>query len=301
MGISQQQALDCLRSDDLIGIGMEADAVRRTLHPEAVVAYAIDGKVHLGSLPSEHFAAQQALESYAAEIAEWKGSGLTLYGSSARGLAWLEALLSSVKRQFPALSLQASSAAEVQNLATAEGLELLTVLTRLKEAGLDSIGSRDMDCRNIVAWVEPHRAAHLAGLCSSAELLFGAGESLEQRVAALFAIGALQADTGNLVSLQLRSFHEPGGRDLDDTTAVEYLKTLAVCRMALTSIENIEADWEQQGLKMLQMSLRFGANDCGSLLGMHAKASEEEIRRIIRDAGFRPAQRDSLYRAVFLD
>lgn len=301
MGISQQQALDCLESDDLIGIGMEAVAVRRSLHPEAVVTYSLDQKLNLGALPAEASAAAHAVATFAASLTELGGTGLLFYGSSARGLAWLEALVSSLKREFPALSVQALTASQLQNLATDDSLQLSTLLARLKDAGLDAIGPGNMDCRSIAPWIAVHRAAHRAGLGSSAELLFGAGESSQQRVAALFALEALQAETGGFVAFRLRSFHEPGGRDLDDATAVEYLKTLAVCRMSLASVVNVEADWEQQGLKVLQMSLRFGANDCGSLLGTHANASEEEVRRIIRDAGFRPVQRDSLYRTVFLD
>jgi cyclic dehypoxanthinyl futalosine synthase len=63
----------------------------------------------------------------------------------------------------------------------------------------------------------------------------------------------------------------------------------------------VQTNWEQQGLKVLQMGLRFGGNDVGSVLGSTTNASEEEVRRLIRDAGFKPAQRDTLYRAMFLN
>ena len=91
-----------------------------------------------------------------------------------------------------------------------------------------------------------------------------------------------------------------------EPTAVEYLTTLAVSRLYLDNIENLQGSWRTQGLKVLQMGLRFGGNDVGSvLLEEHASkpggATEEELRRIIREAGFRPVQRDTLYRTMFLN
>ncbi len=71
--------------------------------------------------------------------------------------------------------------------------------------------------------------------------------------------------------------------------------------MVLDNVASAEANWEQQGLKVLQMALRFGANDAGSLVGRAAEASEEEVRRLIRDAGFLPVQRDSLSTALFFN
>jgi cyclic dehypoxanthinyl futalosine synthase len=90
---------------------------------------------------------------------------------------------------------------------------------------------------------------------------------------------------------------------------VEYLKTLAVSRLHLEGIENVQASWVTQGLKTCQVALRFGANDVGSVMleenvvsaaGTHHRASEEELRRLIRDAGFIPKQRDTLYRSLYL-
>ena len=85
----------------------------------------------------------------------------------------------------------------------------------------------------------------------------------------------------------------------NETPAVEYLKTLAVVRMFLDNVENLESDWTTQGLKVLQMGLRFGANDVGSVQVERTRgATEEELRRVIRDAGFRTAQRELGYRAM---
>lgn len=91
-----------------------------------------------------------------------------------------------------------------------------------------------------------------------------------------------------------------------EPTAVEYLTTLATSRLYLDNIPNIEGSWATQGLKVLQMGLRFGGNDVGSVLLEErfvkpGGATEEELRRIIREAGFKPVQRDTLYRTMFLN
>jgi cyclic dehypoxanthinyl futalosine synthase len=96
----------------------------------------------------------------------------------------------------------------------------------------------------------------------------------------------------------------------EEATAVEYLKTLGISRIYLDNIENVQSSWVTQGLKTCQLGLRFGGNDVGSIMieenvvsaaGAHYRASEEELRRIIRDAGFVPRQRDTLYRTYYLN
>ena len=294
MGISRKQALDCFASDDLIGIGMEADAVRRRLHPEGVVTYSLDRAIAL----------TDDLPGTLAQIAEAEdrgNTGILLRGAGTRDLAWFERLLTTIRLQSPTLGLQALSAIEITEIATNSGLPLSLILGRLRAAGLDAISGDGPETLGIAPWIAVHRAAHHAGILSTAAMVFGAGEPVEARINLLEATHTLQQETNGFTAFSLSSFHAPGGRDLDDATAVEYLKTLAICRMVLDNIPHIQTNWEQQGLKVLQMGLRFGANDAGSVLGLSADASEEEIRRLIRDAGFRPAQRDSLYRSLFLN
>jgi cyclic dehypoxanthinyl futalosine synthase len=292
MTLSREQALDCFASDDLIGIGMEADAVRRSLHPEGVVSYAIDGVVDVRD-PSAVFAQVE-------QILEVGGTGVVLQSRGGLTLAQAEELLASLKSRFPRLTLKAFSAEEIAAVASRASLPADEVLTRLREAGMDALnGARG--ALSGEQYLEIHRAAHRLGIPSSAEMIFGAAESLEQSIGFLEALRALQQETSGFLSFTLTSARSATGRDLDDPTAVEYLKTLAICRMALDNIPHIQTNWEQQGLKVLQMGLRFGGNDVGSVLGATGTASEEEVRRVIRDAGFKPAQRDTLYRALFLN
>src|ERR1700720_2609375 len=105
MGISWKDALDCFRSDDLIGIGMEADAVRRRLHPEGVVSYTIDGRINYGR--SSDAADFKTIGDRIADIVAMGGTGVMLEGeaTSTQTISWFDGLFPSVKERFTALWL----------------------------------------------------------------------------------------------------------------------------------------------------------------------------------------------------
>ena len=299
MGINREQALDCFRSNDLVGIGMEADAVRQRLHPEGVVGYAMEGRID-GAGPAGGAAGDNVRSSIGRAV-ERGAAGVRLEGLK----DWTEivGLLRAVRRGFPALWIQGFSADELYGLANRLGVGLRDTLARLFDAGLNSIADDGIKPGaeggvTIAEWCEVHRAAHGLGMQTAAGMVFGGGETAEERMDLLEAIRGLQEETGGFAAFAPRAADPPGGRELDGVTAVERLKTLAIARMYLDNIENVQASGTPQGLKVLQMGLRFGANDVGPIAldnGM-----EEDVRRIIRDAGFRPAQREMGYRAMVL-
>jgi cyclic dehypoxanthinyl futalosine synthase len=312
MGISREQALDCFNSDDLVGIGMEADAVRRELHPEGVVSYAIDRGIDCAAAPFE------AICEQIRETVEMGGTGVTLRGAvdAERKIDWYERLLSGVREQFPSLWLHCLSASEILTIAEGAGLSVRDTILRLRDAGLGSIPGDDAGILgdavkqenargkwSVAGWVAVHREAHELGLRTTAAMTFGAGESFEQRLNHLEVVRQLQEETGGFTAFAPLSFQprKAGVSGFEEATAVEYLKTLAISRMVLDNIENVQADLETQGLKVLQMALRFGANDVGSVpLDGNGDTTEEDLRRVIRGAGFKPVQRDTLYRTMFL-
>jgi cyclic dehypoxanthinyl futalosine synthase len=295
MGISREQALDCFRSDDLVGIGMEADAVRRRLHPEGVVSYVIGCSVDCASELED--GAYDAI----GESIELGGKSVSLrFGGVDCGA--IEAGLRGVRQRFPEVWIEGESAADLVAIARGFGLGLRETVARLRDAGLDSISGDGVDLAGggVQEWVEVHRVAHGLGMRTAAGMTFGGGETLEQRVDFLEALRRLQEETGGFAAFVPMAAAAPGGRELDGVTAVERLKTLAISRMFLDSIENVQAIGAAQGIKVLQMGLRFGANDAGSVM-MQGDGSEEDLRRIIRDAGLVPVQRDMVYRTMFIN
>ena len=311
MGISRAEALDCFKSDDLIGIGMEADAVRRRLHPEGVVTYTLDGRL-------DYATPEDAILHRINDLSDCGGTALTLQGTvqPEHTLSWFETLFTTIKHRFPDLWLHCLSASEILAIATRSGLTVRDTIARLHDAGLDSIPSNDTGILDDAVqsprvalkpsdWLAVHRTAHQLGMQTTAAMVFGSGETFEHRVNHLDALWQLQQETGGFTSFTPWSFapQRSAMRGFEEPTAVEYLKTLAISRMFLDNIENVQSNLETQGLKVLQVGLRFGGNDVGSVLladGANA-TTEEQVRQVIRDSGFRPVQRDTLYRTMFLN
>jgi cyclic dehypoxanthinyl futalosine synthase len=240
---------------------------------------------------------------------------------------WFEKLFRGIKERFPMVHLHCLSASEILAIAEYSELSLRDTIMRLRDAGLDSIpggGAEILDdeVRHKIArlkcgtedWLSVHRTAHSLGMRTTATMMFGVGETVEHRANHFERVYRLQEETGGFTAFIPWTFQPKhtalGGRGWDEATSVEYLKTLAISRIYLSNILNVQSSWVTQGLKVLQMGLRFGGNDVGSVMleenvvkaaGTSNCTTEEELRRIIRDAGFRPAQRDTLYRQYFLN
>ena len=342
--MTRKQAIDLFASHDLIGVGMAADAVRRRLHPEGVATYIIDRNINYTNFCTEYctFCAfyrplghaegyilpQETIFEKIRETIELGGTGVLMQGGLHPDLKieWYEDLLRSIKQRFR-IHLHCFSSPEILNIAEVSGLSLHDTIARLRDAGLDSIpggGAEilDDDVRrrisrlkcNTAEWLEVHRVAHALGMRTTATMMFGCGETIEQRLNHLDHVRRLQEETGGFTAFIPWTFQKENtslGRSVtEEATAVEYLKTLAVSRLYLDNVDNIQSSWVTQGLKTCQVGLRFGANDVGSTMieenvvsaaGAHHCATEEELRRLIRDAGFVPKQRDTLYRAYFLN
>ena len=294
---------------------MEADNVRRRLHPEGVATYILDGRVNYTNCADN--AGFEDICNQISAIASKGGTATMLRGeiTPEHTIAWFEGLFRGIKQRFPALWLHSLSASEILSIAEESSLPVEDVFARLRDAGLDSIPGDDagmlddaVQRQGICAtkdWMAFHRTAHRLGIQTTATMTFGSGETLEHRLNHLEVVRQLQEETGGFASFTPWSF-SPGGsslRGFEEATAVEYLKTLAISRMYLDNILNVQANLETQGLKVLQVGLRFGGNDVGSVLlaaGANA-ATEEQVRQVIRDAGFKPVQRDTLYRTMFLN
>ena len=220
-----------------------------------------------------------------AETEEMGGTGVLMQGGIHPDLKidWFEALFSGIKQRFPKIWLHCLSASEILAIAEYSEIDLRTTIARLRDAGLDSIpggGAEILDdeVRKRIArlkcrtedWVSVHRTAHELGMRTTATMMFGVGETMEQRVNHFEVVRRLQEETGGFTAFIPWSFQPNhtalGGRGWEEATSVEYLKTLAISRMFLDNIENVQSSWVTQGLKVLQMGLRFGGNDVGSVM-----------------------------------
>lgn len=253
------------------------------------------------------------------ELLDLGGTQLLLQGGLHPGLDlhYFEGLFQWIKENYP-IHLHALSPPEIIHISKSSALTPKAVIKRLKEAGLDSIpgGGAEILVDSVRRRISPHKitadqwlnvmeTAHYLGLTTTATMMFGCGETLAQRVKHLLRIRDLQAKTGGFTAFIPWPFQPQhtalGGRG---TTGVEYLKTLAISRIMLPNVPNIQASWVTQGEKVGQLALFFGANDFGGTMleenvvrscGISHRVPFERTLHLIREAGFIPVKRDTLY------
>jgi cyclic dehypoxanthinyl futalosine synthase len=261
------------------------------------------------------------------EMLELGGTGVLMQGGLHPDLKidYYEKLLSSIKQRYPQVHLHCFSAPEIICISEVSGLSIRDTIMRLADAGLQSIpggGAEILDdeVRHRISrlkctadeWENVHRTAHSVGMRTTATMMFGCGEEYRHRVNHFERLRRIQEDTGGFTSFIPWMFapeNTPLGKRIPEATSVEYLKTLAISRLYFDNIDHIQSSWLTPGIKVCQVGLQFGADDVGSILieenvvyaaGVRNRTNESELRRIISDAGYIPAQRDTLYRAYFL-
>jgi cyclic dehypoxanthinyl futalosine synthase len=317
---------------------MLADAVRRRLHPEGVVTYIIDRNINYTNvctaqcafcafyrdLPSKegYVLSKAELGRKIEETLALGGNQILLQGGlhPDLGVEFYEELFRWIKSTYP-IWIHGLSPAEIQHIRRISGLGLEETLGRLREAGLDSIPGGGAEIlsdrvRSIIGiakgttaeWLEVMEAAHGLGLRTTATMMFGHVETLEERIDHLLHIRDLQDRTGGFTAFIAWTFQpENTAMAGEELTSFEYLRTLAVSRLMLDNVPSIQASWVTQGPKIGQVSLRFGANDFGSLMieenvvsaaGAHFRLTEAEIARAIQNAGFLPKRRTMRYEIV---
>jgi cyclic dehypoxanthinyl futalosine synthase len=343
MSLTTEQALDLFRSDDLLGIGMEAMDVRREKTDPRIVTYQIDRNINYTNFCTEYCSfcafyrplgsregyllSFESIYKKIEEMLEIGGTGILLQGGLHPDLRieYYENLLRSLKQRFPQVHLHCFSAPEILCIAEVSDLSVRDTIARLMDAGLDSIPGAgaeilDDEVRARISrlkctadeWEQMHRTAHALGLRTTATMMFGCGEEFRHRVNHLERIRRIQEDTGGFTAFIPWIFapeNTPLGKKVPEATAFDYLKTLAISRIVLDNIDHIQSSWLTPGIKICQLGLQFGADDVGSILieenvvfaaGVRNRTNEAELRRIIFDAGFAPAQRDTLYRSYAL-
>lgn len=232
---------------------------------------------------------------------------------------YYEGIFSKIKEQFPDVILHALSPAEIIYIAHISRLSLRETLGRLKAAGLHSIPGAGGEIlvdrvRKIIApykdtteeWLECMRVATELGLRSTASMMFGHVETLEDRVEHLSRIRDLQDECNPFRAFVTWNFQpeDTGLQIARKASGFDYLRTVAVSRIFLDNFENLQLSILTQGPKIAQMGLKYGANDFGSVMieenvvsaaGNKFILSAEEFERLIRGAGYEPARRNTRY------
>lgn len=243
------------------------------------------------------------------------------------GFEYYEDVLRALKQEYPKVHLKAFTAVEIDFFRELTGLSLREVLQRCIDAGLDSMpgGGAEIfhpDVRNRICpekadadrWLEIHRLAHELGMRTNATMLYGHIEEYEHRVDHLLRLRDLQDETGGFQTFIPLAFHPEDnglGRKLQKrwTTGIDDLKTLAVSRLLLDNFQHIKAYWIMLTPAMAQLALANGADDIDGTVveekiyhdagaTTSQNMSRKDLMRLIRTAGYRPVERDTLYNVV---
>jgi len=276
--------------------------------------------------PDAYVIEREELRRKIVETIQLGGTAILLQGGlhPDLGIEFYEELLRFIKGEFPQIHVHGFSAPEIVHIARVSNLTVEEVIRRLKRAGLGSIPGGGAEIltdrvRQQIApnkiktkeWLEVHRTAHKLGLRTTATMMFGSLDTDEDIVEHLSVIRELQDETGGFTAFIPWSYQPDNtelGRQVKEKAGGErYLKVLALSRIFLDNFDNVQASWVTQGGKMAQVALKFGANDFGSLMieenvvaaaGVKFRLPLSEIIRLIKDAGYRPVQRDTLYRKL---
>ena len=337
--IERAEALDLLISGDLLALGKSAAEIRRRLHPDGIVTFVVDRNVNYTNIcdskcsfcafyrskdaPDAYILTNDQIYAKIDELVAQGGTQLLMQGGLNPDLTidFFEELFREIKKRFPTIQNHSLSPAEVVCIAANSALTLDEALIRLKGAGLDSIpgGGAEIlvdEVRSSISpkkigwkqWGEVMLKAAKLGMPTTATMMFGSSEKSEDIVEHLFRVRELQ-DQGGSFTAFIPWTYQPGNTELGGTTAtgIDYLKVLALARIVLDNIPNIQASWVTQGAKMASVALFFGANDLGGTMleenvvaaaGCSFCMSQQEMITLIHGAGFRAAQRTTTYSII---
>jgi len=342
--LGYRDALVLYREAALLELGEVADTVRRRKNPPGRATYQVDRNINYTNVCiyrctfCAFYRPAGDAEAYVLPLPEigkkveetlaLGGTGVLLQGGvhAELPLAFYEEMLGFLRAAYPRIHRHAFSAPEIYFIAKKERISIAAALTRLKTAGLMSVpggGAEILDDdvrRRIWAltksptakWAEIHREAHRLGMPTSATMMFGVGETHEQRLNHFEVVRALQDEAlkegdESFTAFIPWTFQEEntaldGG--VETAGGVDYLRTLALARLYLDNVPHVQGSWVTQGKKIGQVSLAFGADDLGSIMieenvvaaaGARNRMTRDDMTSLIRDAGFTPVQRGSVY------
>ena len=342
--ISDEDALTLLRSRDLVAVGRVADELRNRKIDKRRVTFIVDRNVNYtnvcytdcdfcafyrrpGDTREGYLLPKTVIFKKIEETLALGGTALLMQGGHHPdlGVEYYEDLFSSIKARYP-IHLHALSPSEIQHAARRSKLTIPQALTRLRDAGLDSLPGGGAEIlvdrvRKIISpkkttsgeWLGIMREAQRLGMSTTATMMYGHVETVEERVEHMRRIRDLQDELHGFRAFISWTFQRDGNR-LGDVvseevrpTSFDYLLTQAVSRIYLDNVDHIQSSWVTQGMKVGQVALSFGADDMGSVMieenvvsaaGTTHRATAEDFVRAIKALGKTAVQRDTLYRDV---
>ncbi len=336
--IDEHEALRLFLEAELLEIGQLAQGWAARWHAPDQATFLIDRNINYTNIctskcrfcafyrtedsPDAYVLSPEEILEKVAEAVELGATQIMLQGglNPGLGLSWFEDVLQRIKQRFTVF-VHSFSPPEIHHLAKKEQLSHEEVIMRLRDAGLDSIpgAGAEILTDGVRARISPEKisgetwlavmeAAHRVGLKTTATMMMGSIETPQDRIEHLRLLRSLQDKTGGFRAFIPWTF-KAGNTELGgaETSSLDYLRTLALSRIYLDNIDNMQGSWVTQGKDIGQMTLFFGANDLGSIMleenvvraaGSSNCITEAEMAELISRAGKKPAQRDTQYRIV---
>jgi cyclic dehypoxanthinyl futalosine synthase len=342
--ISDVEAVELLESRDLVSVGKAADELRRRRTDPERITFIVDRNVNYtnvcytdcdfcafyrspGDKNEGYLLPKPIIFKKIEETLAIGGTGVLMQGGHHPdlGIDYYEDLFRSIKERYK-VHLHVLSPPEIQHIARRSKLSIPQTLTRLRDAGLDSVPGGGAEIlvdrvRRIIApkkttsneWLGVMRHAHRLGISTTATMMYGHVETVPERVEHMRRIRDLQDETRGFRAFISWTFQEDGNRlgakipPEPRPTSFDYLLTQAVSRIYLDNVDHIQSSWVTQGMKIGQVALGFGADDLGSVMieenvvsaaGTTHRATTDDFVKTIRALGKTPVQRDTLYRDV---
>ncbi len=344
--MTKEEAVRLIREGDLKELGKRATARKKELHPDGITTFVVDRNINYtnvcwvdckfcafyrhGKDDDAYVLSYDEIDAKIDELLEIGGTQILFQGGVHPKLKieWYEDLVEHIHTKYPQITIHGFSAIEIDFIAKVSHISVEEVLERLKAKGLASIPGAGAEIlsdrvRDIIApkkidadvWVDIHRKAHKLGIKSTATMMYGTVETDEEIVEHLDMVRRLQDETGGFRAFIMWSFQGMNTKlmeeipDIEKQSSNRYLRLLAVARLFLDNVPNIQSSWVTQGPYIGQMALMYGANDLGSTMmeenvvrsaGAGFRMAKDEMIRLIRDVGEKPAIRNTAYETLEL-
>ncbi|MBA3025136.1 MAG: dehypoxanthine futalosine cyclase [Sulfurimonas sp.] len=339
--LTKEEALDLIKNADLKELGRMASARKKELHPEGITTFVVDRNINYTNIcwvdckfcafyrhekdADAYVLTYEEIDAKIDELLEIGGTQILFQGGVHPKLKieWYEDLVEHIHLKYPQITIHGFSSIEIDFIAKVSRITVEEVLARLKAKGLASIPGAGAEIlsdkvRDIIApkkidsdvWVDIHRKAHKLDIKSTATMMYGTVETDEDIIDHFDMIRNLQDETGGFRAFIMWSFQGKHTEllaqipDMEKPSSNRYLRLLAVARLYLDNVPNIQSSWVTQGPYIGQMALRFGANDLGSTMmeenvvssaGAAYTMAKSEMVHLIQDIGEKAAVRNTAY------